>query len=354
MKNVFLLFCLVILALRCSAQYTIQGRVNDVPDGSKLYLILVKHNYKAIDSTTVKGGKFFFKGGHLNSPEWAVIKVDNNFLPMADFYLEDGTITIKGSRYSTKATGTPVNAQYNEYGDSINSMFDVLSRLTSQRAASNGSQSKIDSINAEIKKQEQVLKEREIRFIKRYPSSIISSNVIEYRSRFASSSEINNLLALITPDLRETPEMLKVKDYAQRLAKTENGAIAPAFTLPNDKGKQISLSSFKGKYLLLDFWASWCAPCRASFPLIAELYGKYKSNKFDILGISLDRSESAWRKALSEEKVPWSMVIDQKGDVAHKYAVSTIPHLVLVNPDGKIMGTYDRAEINEELEKILK
>lgn len=94
------------------------------------------------------------------------------------------------------------------------------------------------------------------------------------------------------------------------------------------------------------------APCRASFPSIVKIYQKYKSWNFEIIGVSLDRSEKAWHKALSEETAPWVQLLDAKGFVAKEYAVMAIPHLVLISPEGKIIGSFDKAEINRELVEL--
>ncbi len=335
------------------AQYTITGHVTDIPDGTKLYLTLVGPPNKDIDSLLIKDGSFTFKGGKIDKPEWALVKVDKQFVPLADFYLENGDIEISGSRYSTKAVGTPTNAEYNEYRDSINSMFNDLSSLNSSRALSNSNAEK-DSLAKQLKAVEAEQQAREMRFLRRHPSSVIDYNIIEYRSRTAKSAHIKEMLSLLSPELRATDGMKKIEDFAERLSRTENGAPAPDFTLATDKGDSLSLSQYRGKYVMIDFWASWCAPCRASFPAIAEIYGKYHPKGLEIIGLSLDRSEEAWRKAVKQENVPWPQVLDAKGVTAKVYAVSAIPHLVLVDPDGKIMGTYNKADINDELKEIFE
>lgn len=335
------------------AQYTITGHVSGVEDGTKLYLTLVGPPNKNIDSLNIKGGTFTFGGGKVERPQWALIKVEKQFLPLCDFYLEDGDITISGGKYDSKAVGTPTNAQYNEYRDSINSLFDSLSRTNQARIFAK-TQEQMDSIKARQKALEAEQQAREIRFLKRYPASPIDYNIIEYRSRSAKSAYIKFMLSLVSPSLREMPEMKKIEDFADRLSRTENGAPAPDFTLATDKGDSLSLGQYRGKYVMIDFWASWCSPCRASFPAIAEIYNRYHPKGLEIIGLSLDRSDAAWRKALKQENVPWPQVCDPKGATAKVYAVSAIPHLVLVSPDGKILGTYNKAEINDELKAIFE
>ena len=161
------------------------------------------------------------------------------------------------------------------------------------------------------------------------------------------------MLKMLSEEIQQSDEMQQVKKRAEQLAKVEAGAVAPNFTLPTDNGSTLSLSDYKGKYVLIDFWASWCGPCRASFPAIAKLHDQY-AGKLTIIGVSLDRGEAAWRKALDEEKCTWAQAWDQKGVAAKTYAVSAIPLLVLVGPDGKIIGRYGKADVTDELKRLFK
>lgn len=206
-----------------------------------------------------------------------------------------------------------------------------------------------DSLKLKKQKAESELLNKEVSFVRQYPASPVSLRIVEYICRNAKSEDILRYVSYLSQDQQATETVAKLKDYAHRQKMTEAGTKAPIFTLKDDKGRNVSLADYKGKYLLIDFWASWCGPCRASFPAVKELYTKYKSDKFDILGLSLDRKEPAWRKALAEEKCPWTQVVDLDGTVANKYAVSTIPLMVLINPDGTICGKFDKSTIADKL-----
>jgi thiol-disulfide isomerase/thioredoxin len=111
--------------------------------------------------------------------------------------------------------------------------------------------------------------------------------------------------------------------------------------LNDTQGKPVSLASYKGRYVLLDFWASWCGPCRASFPELINTYNKYKDKKFQILGVSLDDKKELWLKAIETDKLPWDQVSDLKGassEVAKLYNVTQIPQNLLIDPNGVIVG----------------
>jgi thiol-disulfide isomerase/thioredoxin len=110
------------------------------------------------------------------------------------------------------------------------------------------------------------------------------------------------------------------------------------FSLPDPAGKNVNFSDFKGKYVLVDFWASWCVPCRQSFPHMREMYKKYKSSQFEIYNISIDEDKAAWLKAVKEEKNPWPQSLDNQNINQKGFAVTGVPASFLIDPQGKIIA----------------
>ena len=138
---------------------------------------------------------------------------------------------------------------------------------------------------------------------------------------------------------------------AQQKIGTAIGNKAPELTATSPSGETIKLSDTKGKLVLLDFWAAWCPPCRRENPNVVSAYNKYKDKGFDILGVSLDRDMNAWRKAIEADGLPWHHISDLKGwqnEVAQMYSVTSIPHTVLLDREGRILARNLRGTALEE------
>lgn len=133
---------------------------------------------------------------------------------------------------------------------------------------------------------------------------------------------------------------------------------APDFELPTPEGKLVKLSDFRGKYVLIDFWASWCPPCREENPNVVKVYQQFKNKNFTVFGVSLDDSKLRWTQAIEADKLTWTQVSDLKrwdGEVVALYKVDAIPTSFLIDPDGRIIAKNLRGnELEEFLSKTLK
>lgn len=143
----------------------------------------------------------------------------------------------------------------------------------------------------------------------------------------------------------------------ENLSPLEVGAVAPEITLKTPSGKELKLSSLRGKMVLIDFWASWCRPCRAENPKVKVVYDKYKSKGFEIYGVSLDNSKGRWLGAIEQDGLSWKHVSDLKGwksIAAQKYKITSIPNTYLIDREGKIIAKGLRAyQLDKFLEKNL-
>ncbi|MEN8957807.1 MAG: TlpA disulfide reductase family protein, partial [Flavobacteriales bacterium] len=148
-------------------------------------------------------------------------------------------------------------------------------------------------------------------------------------------------------------------EQAKKSSKTRMGAVAPELNMVNPEGKIMTLESLRGKYVLIDFWASWCGPCRRENPTVVRLYNKYKDQGFDVYSVSLDKSKSKWVSAIAKDKLSWpNHVSDLKGwgsAATRLYGFRGIPYTVLIDREGKIIGTRLRGPaLERKLEELFK
>lgn len=192
--------------------------------------------------------------------------------------------------------------------------------------------------------------------IRSHPNSYASAFVLQSSaSQIGSLDKKESLLSLLSEDMRESDAGRNFADHIQGVKNSKIGNTVSYFTLPDPEGKDVELSNLKGKYVLIDFWASWCSPCRQSFPHMREFYKKYKNDKFEIYSISIDEDKPSWLKAVKEENNPWLQSWDDKNIAKSQFAVTAIPSTFLIDGEGKIVAKEVGFDSNggSEIEKIL-
>ena len=171
--------------------------------------------------------------------------------------------------------------------------------------------------------------------------------------------KLDSLAALLSPTVKETAaykRIIAVSDYIKKQAaplSLKVGGEAPNFSLPDEKGNIHSLSDFKGKYLVIDFWASWCGPCKKEMPFMRELYERYHSKGLEMLAISTDSDRSKWIKANQQLNMPYLQLHDEKGEASKSYYVKGIPFVLLINPEGVITAIKRGEELEGQIKKVL-
>jgi thiol-disulfide isomerase/thioredoxin len=255
-------------------------------------------------------------------------------------------------------------------GDGVKDWLHYTSKTRSYDQAARAARSKIGN-NEELTTEEMAtirtaqVKGREalIATIKELPDSPLSgfllNTYLTAQNDYALGKE---LYGGLSEKGKESIYAKMFKQTSDRQGKLEGskGQQAPAFTLTDKDGKNLSLSDYKGKYLLMDFWGSWCGPCRQSHPHLVELYNKYKGVNFDIVGLASERDTlgERWRKAIADDKLTWkqaNLATNSKGEeVLDDYNVRAFPTKILINPKGEIMAFYvgGSSELDDKLKEI--
>jgi thiol-disulfide isomerase/thioredoxin len=207
------------------------------------------------------------------------------------------------------------------------------------------------------------------RFLTTHPTSFVTAYLLRFE-RGISDMALQGYYDRFPEKVQNSSYGKALKEELDNRKKGVPGAMAAAFTTKDLEGKTLSLNDYKGKYVLLDFWASWCVPCRKGNPHLKELYAKYKGKGFEVIGVTDDdRNPDAWKKAVEKDELPWKTIlrglkmtvngdnvnIDRTNDISSRYNISSLPTQVLIDPNGKIIGRYggDGGEIHDALDEKL-
>lgn len=183
--------------------------------------------------------------------------------------------------------------------------------------------------------------------------NLLQSNVLDKDKYYNTYVQVAQKLKKEWPGYSHAADFIQ---YVDKLKLTAIGQPAPEIALPNPQGQIVKLSSMRGKYVLVDFWAKWCGPCRAENPNVVRAYQKYKDKGFTVFGVSLDRNKEDWIQAIQEDHLTWTHVSDLKywqSEAAKTYNITGIPFSVLLDPNGVIIGKNLRgAALDAKLEEI--
>lgn len=332
-------------------------------------------NQQVLDSAVWNKGVFVLKATTENITKAHIVVNHNGAgIPMAEkdadallVYLNSTTFTVKGADSVQKATvtGSALNDEYKLYHKIVLTDLDKTSRAMENAFKQATSQQRkdprfMDSLMNIIKKAWVKRDSLKYVFIKKYPQSYFSLEaLIELSGNDIDVPKIEPLFVKLSTKLRNSREGMA---FAKRLydqGPTSVGAYAPDFEQPDAQGNKVKLSDFKGRYVLLDFWASWCAPCRAENPAVVKAFMAYKDKSFTVLGVSIDKEDKreAWQQAIVKDGLVWTQVADLKGwdnSAAKLYEVQAIPQNYLIDPTGKIVAKNLRGEaLQAKLKELL-
>lgn len=390
MKKLILVLFSMLFVLSCQQKkeegFTINGTLTGDAEGGRVMLQTLDYPPVTLDSTVVKDGKFTLKG-KLDAPGLCGLLIDINE-PDAEepdykekmfyvrFYMENSDITFEGDvstlpsyyynpkrsgEYTIKGSATQdLSKQLEASISEPSKQLNILGKRYSDEYLIPGFEGKdVTNVGIEIVKAEkpykQQVRDAKMKFIKENSSSVVAFDEVSYiLNGFTSpvtAAEIDEIMSILEKSWAGTEKFEELQLLAAKAKKLAVGEPYIDAEFLNQKGEKVMLSSLmpKDKYVMLEFWASWCGPCRAEIPHLVKVHNKYKD--FEIISISVDDKDSEWQKAMKEEGMVWKQLRNpegMKGGVIEKYNITGVPTCIILDKEGKFYKTNMRGAYLDE------
>jgi len=376
------------IAVAQQKPFTITGTIEGKTEG---YVYLSYYGERYIrDSALIGNGHFSFKGS-LDGPAQAFVSMGHGSPKYAQLYLSPGNMHLSldynNFSSSTVLTGgrlqeeaevlTKMKAPVIKKMEPWSEAYGQAKRIYGDAVKAKKDEATLQQLKDELTKAEDALepydeqlRKIDVSFMDKYPSSFVTASLLTYRVLAMSLSEAENRYGKLPAEVKSKGLGQQIKNYIDAVRLGSPGVSAYVFASKELRGEPLSLADYKGKYVLLDFWASWCVPCRRSNPHLKELYSKYRSKGFEIIGISDDdRDHNAWQKAVEKDQIGiWKHVLrgydaqkmpgeKDPNDISAQYGIYTLPTKILVDPNGMIIGRYggggeDEAAMDKKLVEL--
>lgn len=339
--------------------FNISGNVRGIkPEVQKVYISYASGGHNVLDSAIVASNRFKFQGS-INEPTRIDLRAGydpkDKIKPsmsrdMITLFADPKEIEIKSVDSFSNATisGSPSNVEFEKLRAAAKPFEARVGSLMKQAAADKkaGNQTALDETETKLETLQTELKTKVYAdYIRKNPNSPLAFFALQQFSGaiVENPEKTQELFNLLPQKVQQSPDGKRMTTLIRFSKLAPVGATAPAFTQSNTEGEPISLSDYKGKYVLVNFWASWCGPCRAQSPTLVKLYDQYKDQGFEIINVSLDKpgAKADWTEAIEKDKLTWPQVSDLRfwnNQVAQSYGVVALPQNVLVDKSGKIIA----------------
>lgn len=377
-------------AQKLKDEFLLKGKLSGQNDGMMYLYYSDIENKRVKDSAVIMNGSFSFRG-KISEPTMAYLSLKEetrNELNSTSFFVEPVVVSISvqlNDFKHAKVTGSKTQGEYavlENSKENIRKEMQPLSEAYSKAnlAYSNAVRAKKDEhtldsmkdVAADIHTQFEPYNQRvdkiDYQFFEKHPTSYVTAFMMRFH---VSELPLDSLQMFYNRFDKKLQQSNFGKDIASEIVKLRNGSpgsTAKDFASTDINGNKLSLSDYKGKYVLLDFWASWCVPCRRGNPHLKELYAQYKSKGIEFIGVADDdRAEDAWKKAVDKDGIGiWKHVrrglkfangnYDKTNDISENFGIHTLPTKILIDPNGVIVGRYGEEEepLNKKLQEIFK
>lgn len=369
MRKLFIPLMLM-LPIAASAQksYTISGQISGLKTPAKVYLATVQGNaYKDTDSAEVKNGKFTFSGS-VDAPQQALLNLRRSNPSKGSTGRDQLALFLENSKISIKAkdslkngiiSGSVSDKERSELDNMTSPLSATIIRLNDEYGKKPASEARTKAADSVTKLVARIY-DINYNFAKSHLNSFMGLYVYHnsvLNSKF-DPAKVGPLFDQFSPELKSSALGRRTVEKIEAAKRRQAGVKATDFTQTDLNDQPFKLSSLRGKYVLVDFWASWCVPCRAENPNLVKAYAALKDKNFEVVGVSLDEGKVAWAAAVKKDNLPWIHVSDLKGwknEVATLYGINSVPQNILINPEGVIVAKNLRGEdLTEKLSAFIK
>ena len=372
MKKIFLLFTIASLLISCNKagenEYFISGTIKGIANGKTVTLEKQDETgqLKTIATVKIKDGKFTFKGS-AKEPEIHLLQVET-LQGKVPLILENGDIDVvvdKDSLQKSTSTGTYNNDEFAKFNTDAQKIqkdlqkkmmkFQTANMKKMQDAQKNKDTVVINGLMKDYQKIQKSGMDFYVEYAEKHPKALISALIVDsmLNDPEVDLKRVRKIFASFDADLLKLKPSKSIKtkldaiDKPQTKVGVEVGSVAPDFSAPSPEGKSISLKESLGKVTIVDFWASWCGPCRAENPNVVKIYNEFHAKGLNIISVSLDKEATKWKEAIAKDKLTWTQISNLKyweDPIALTYNVKSIPATFLLDENGRVVAKDLRGE----------